>query len=112
MPTDNEVIGFAIPHKMTIGIMSAANSQGSTGRARTVSGSDEPTATFSLQKNTAEFGTVNFAAAATTPTFSVASATSFIPGDALEIVAPTFGSPTTVIAGVAITLRAGVKVHN
>lgn len=47
------------------------------------------TTTFSLKKNGVEFATISFAPAATSATFTAASATSLSPGDILTLVAPT-----------------------
>jgi hypothetical protein len=82
---------FSIPSGGTL-------SQGSAGKAAGSAYS------FSLNKNGVSFGTVNFAASATTATFTVASATSFAAGDVISIVAA--ASPDVSIADIAITLAA------
>lgn len=57
---------------------------------------------FSLKKNGTQFATINFAAAATVPTFTAASATSFAVGDKLTVTAP--ASQDTTLADVMLTL--------
>ena len=61
-------------------------------------------ATFSIKKNGSEIGTLNFAASATTATFTMASATSFANGDVLDVVAP--GSQDATLADIRGTLAA------
>jgi hypothetical protein len=57
---------------------------------------------FDLQKNGSSFGTMRFAAAATTATFIAASSTSFAAGDILTVVAP--ASPDATLAGIGFSL--------
>jgi hypothetical protein len=71
-------------------------SQGTAGVAAT------GTTSYSIKKNGANVGTMAFAAAATTATFSMASATTFMAGDILTVVAP--ASPDTTLANLAWTL--------
>jgi len=65
-------------------------------------------AVFSLQKNGVQFGTVTFAASATAGTFSVASDTTFAPGDVLSVIGPATADAT--LADVSITLRGTTDV--
>lgn len=78
----------------------ATNSQGKSGTAATAQ------TDFSLQKNGVSFGTMRFAAAATTATFVSVSATSFAAGDELRIVAPSSADAT--LADIVFTI-AGVQ---
>lgn len=57
---------------------------------------------ISLQKNGVPFGTITFAAAGTTGTFTIAGTTVFNPGDFLDIVAPS--TADTLLRDTAITL--------
>jgi hypothetical protein len=57
---------------------------------------------YSIQRNGTPVGTMNFAAAATVATFTMASATAFSAGDLLTVVAP--ASPDPSLAGLAWTL--------
>jgi len=63
-------------------------SQGTAGVAATSS------TTYAIKKNAANIGTMVFAAAATTATFAMASATTFMSGDVLTVVAPLTPDPT------------------
>jgi hypothetical protein len=60
-------------------------------------------ATYTVRKNTVQFGTLNFAAGATVATFT-GTATVFNPADILAIVAP--ASPDATLANVAFALSA------
>jgi hypothetical protein len=71
-------------------------SQGTAGVAATA------TTSYSIKKNGANVGTMVFAAGATTATFSMASATTFMAGDILTVVAP--ASPDATLANLAWTL--------
>ena len=73
-----------------------AGSQGTAGVAATAA------TTYSIQKNAAYVGTMVFAASATTATFTMASATTFMAGDVLTVVAP--ASPDPTLANLAWTL--------
>lgn len=59
---------------------------------------------FTLYKNGASIGTVNFAASATSGTFSFLTSTSFVPGDYLDMIAP--ATPDGTLANIGITLLA------
>lgn len=85
------VRGFTLPASLT----------GSKGSCRV--GPTSTSVVLSLKKNGVEFGTVTFAAAATTCTFSAASSTSFVEGDYLTLVAPAGLNESFVDVG--ITLR-------
>lgn len=61
---------------------------GLTGSIARVITAPAATATFSIQKNGSQIGTMSFAAAATSGTFSMAAAVSFVAGDVLSVVAP------------------------
>lgn len=72
------------------------NSQGVSGTAATAQ------TDFDIQKNNVSVGTMRFAAAATSATFIMASAQSFVAGDILTVVAP--ASPDATLAGVSFVL--------
>jgi hypothetical protein len=61
---------------------------------------------FDIKKNGSSVGTLRFAASATTATFIMASETSLVASDQLEIIAP--GTPDTTLADIAWTLRGNV----
>jgi len=71
-------------------------SQGTAGVAATAA------TTYAIKKNGVSVGTMMFAAAATTATFAMASATTFMSGDILTVVAP--ASPDPTLANLAWTL--------
>ena len=71
-------------------------SQGTAGVAATA------TTTYSIRKNGANVGTMVFGGSATTATFTMASATTFMAGDILTLVAP--ASPDATLANLAWTL--------
>ena len=73
-----------------------AGSQGTAGVAAISSTS------YAIKKNAANIGTMVFAAAATTATFAMAAATTFMSGDVLTVVAPLTPDPT--LANLAWTL--------
>jgi len=72
-----------------------AGSQGTAGVAATA------TAVFAVQKNGADVGSMVFAAAATTATFTMPAATTFDAGDVLTLTAP--ASPDPTLANLAWT---------
>jgi hypothetical protein len=71
-------------------------SQGTAGIVATAS------ATYSIQKNGSNVGTMAFAAGLTTATFTMASTTTFMAGDILTVVAP--ASPDATLENLAWTL--------
>jgi len=71
-------------------------SQGTAGVGATA------TTTYSIRKNGSSVGTMVFTAGATTATFTMASATTFMAGDILTVVAP--ASPDATLANLAWTL--------
>jgi len=71
-------------------------SQGTAGIAATAS------ATYSIQKNGSNVGTMTFAAGLTTAAFTMASTTTFMDGDILTVVAP--ASPDATLENFAWTL--------
>jgi putative tail protein len=73
-----------------------AGSQGTAAIAATAS------TTYDIQKNATSVGTMMFAATATTATFAMPSATTFMTGDVLTVVAPP--SPDPTLANLAWTL--------
>ena len=70
-------------------------SQGTAGGAATA------TATYSIRKNGTTVGTMVFAPGATTATFTMGSATTYVAGDILTVVAPS--SPDATLANLAWT---------
>jgi hypothetical protein len=60
------------------------------------------TATYHVSKNGTTVGAMVFAAGATTATFTMSSATTYLAGDILTVVAPT--SPDATLANLAWTL--------
>jgi hypothetical protein len=84
---------FATPVTLPAGL---AGSYGTAGTAATAA------ASFSVAKNGTGVGTMDFAASATSATFSMAAATDFGGGDVLTIVAP--ASPDATLANLAWTL--------
>jgi len=75
-----------------------AGSQGTAGGAATA------TATYSIRKNGTTVGTMVFAPGATTATFTMGSATTYVAGDILTVVAPsspdaTFSQPRWTFVG-------------
>lgn len=87
---------FAGPVNFPAGLSGSA---GSAGTAATAS------ATFKIEKNGTQVGTMVFAASATAATFTMASATSFAAGDVLLILAPNPADAT--LANLAWTLSGG-----
>jgi hypothetical protein len=73
-----------------------SGSQGTAGVAATA------TTTYNIRKNGANVGTMVFAAGATAATFAMASATTFMAGDILTVVAPAL--PDATLANLAWTL--------
>lgn len=61
---------------------------------------------FDILKNGVSFGTMRFAASATTATFIAASSTSFVAGDVLSVVAP--ATPDVTLSNIGFSL-AGVR---
>jgi hypothetical protein len=74
-----------------------AGSVASLGTAPTAS------AAFSLTKNGSAIGTLNFAAGATSGTFTVAAAQNFVSGDVLAITAP--GTADSTLSDLSVTLN-------
>lgn len=97
-PTSSQVLlrfvairSFTFPASMT-------GSRGSAGTASTAS------TVFSFKKNGTQFATATFAIAGTIPTWVAATATSFVAGDVLTIVAP--ASADATLAAIAFGLLA------
>jgi hypothetical protein len=101
LPGDGAVILRFVASRALQVPAALANSQGLVGTAPTAP------ADFSLRKNGVQFGLASFAAAATTCTFTAATATDFVAGDLLSIVAPSPQDAT--LAELAITL-ASVRI--
>lgn len=62
---------------------------------------------FSIRKNGVQFATMNFAASATTATFTAASDTSFVAGDVLTVVSPSPADSAMADIGFAL---AGIRL--
>jgi hypothetical protein len=75
---------------------------GLTGSQGTVGTAASVTTTFSIRKNGANVGSMMFAAGATTASFTMASATIFLAGDIMTVVAPVSADAT--LANLAWTL--------
>ena len=93
------VLHAVIPVGMTL----PASLTDSVGYSDTLATADSE---FSIQKNGVEVGTMTFGSGGATPTFVMASATSFAAGDRLKVVAP--ASPDATLAGISFTI-AGVR---
>jgi hypothetical protein len=102
-------VGLHLPDLSTAGALLAeivlaravdfpAGFSGSTGYARIAA---TAATVLDVQKNGSNIGTVTFAAAGSTPTFALASATSFAAGDRLGIVNEDPADAT--LAGVSLT---------
>lgn len=92
-PADGELCAiFAVSKPFTVA------SSGSQGTAEVAAAAS---ATFSLRKNGAQFGTATFNAGASTASFSVTQ-TSFVAGDRIQVVAP--GTADTNLSDIALTL--------
>jgi len=78
-----------------------SGSQGVAGTAATAA------ASFSLQKNGTEFATMDFAADATTATFTCASDTDFAAGDILTVLVP--AAPDDTLADIGFSLS-GIRL--
>jgi hypothetical protein len=74
-----------------------AGSQGVCGTAATAA------STFTINKNGVQVGTMVFAAAATTATFTMASATGFAAGDVLTVIAPAGQDSTLADLGFSLS---------
>lgn len=59
---------------------------------------------LSVRKNAVQFGTITFAISGTVGTVAAASATAFVAGDVIDVVAP--GTPDDTLADIAIMLCA------
>lgn len=90
-------------HVFTRAVTFPVDLTGSQGDAETAATSDT---NFDLQKNGVSFGTMTFAAAATTATFTCASGASFSAGDVLTVIAP--GTPDATLADIGWMLK-GVR---
>lgn len=89
------LLKFVVVRAFTLPI----NLTGSQGHAETAANAESD---FDIQKNSVSIGTMRFAASGTVATFIHASATSFVAGDQLSIVAP--NPQDANLADVAMTL--------
>lgn len=80
-PIDSEVL---VEAPFALQVQFPANMQGSVGKASVAATAN---AVFSIQKNGVQFATMTFAAGSTSATFA-GTATSFVSGDELKVVAP------------------------
>lgn len=99
-PTNSEVV---LLHPVTDAFTLASGASGSYGRSLVAS---TGSVTYDLAKNAVSFGTMNFAAAASTATFTVASPVSFVASDYVTVTAPVTADAS--LSGVSFTLR-GVR---
>jgi hypothetical protein len=81
----------------------AANFSGSYAKAATAAAAST---TFDVQKNGVSIGTFNFAAAASTATFTAGSITSFAAGDVLKVVCP--ATPDVLLSDISLSLAGTV----
>ena len=95
-PTANLVVQRYVFAGTVMFAAGLTGSQGTAGVAATAA------TTYSIRKNGSNVGTMVFAAGATTATFTMASATTFMAGDVLTMVAP--ASPDATLANLAWTL--------
>jgi len=87
---------FSAPYTLAVGMEGSFASAGTSATA---------TATFKIEKNGVQVGSMIFAALpATTATFTMSTATSFSPGDALTVIAP--GSQDSTLANIGWTFIA------
>lgn len=95
------MLRFPLPRKVEFP-SGLTDSQGVAGTSATAQ------TDFDIQKGGSSVGTMRFAAAATTATFIMASATTFNAGDVLTVVAP--GTPDATLADVGFALAAVQKL--
>lgn len=101
-PGDAATYNIMIPHALEIPA-GLANSFGYAGTTSTGS------AVYNLHKNGgAAFGTVTFSTGNATPVFAAATATSFVAGDRLTIIAPTPQDATLADVGFTIYARRSI----
>jgi len=91
------ILTFKLPRACTLD----ANFSGSTAYAAEAA---TESSVFSINKNGSQIGTITYAAASDTATFSTQAAISLTAGDVLSIVAP--ATPDATLSGVAFTLAA------
>src|SRR6516225_3436015 len=96
LPTANLVVQRYVFAGTVMFAAGLTGSQGTAGVAATAA------TTYSIRKNGSNVGTMVFAAGATTATFTMASATTFMAGDVVTMVAP--ASPDATLANLARTL--------
>jgi hypothetical protein len=97
VPTASQIVCF---HTFTIPVGFVASLTGAKGKAKTAATAQTD---FDIQKNGASFGTMRFAASATTATFIAASSSSFVAGDDITVIAPT--TPDATLADITLTLQ-------
>lgn len=90
----SEVI--TVTYNMTIDDFSLTGSYAKAGTAATAS------TTFSIKKNGSSIGSLNFAAGATSGTFTFTSAVTTSPGDVVQVVAP--ASPDATLANINLAV--------
>ena len=87
-------------HVFPVAVDVPSGMTGSQGTAETAATAQTD---FDVQKNGVSAGTMRFAAAATTATFIMATATSFSPGDKLQLIAP--ATPDSTLADIAWSFK-------
>lgn len=101
VPTGGSII---LRYPLPRGVRFPVGMANSRGVAGTVSGA---TATFSIRKNGTQFATMLFAAGISTATFTAATATDFVAGDVLTIIAPSPADSTLSDIGFSL---AGIRL--
>jgi len=95
LPASQVMLRYPFPRAVTFP-SGLTNSRGVAGAAATGA------KVIDLRKNNVSFGSINFAAGATTATFTMASATSFASGDVLTAIAPASADATLADLGISL----------
>ena len=96
-PPNNALIGFIVMTRTVEFVSGLTGSYGESVISATAS------TDFDIKKNGSSIGTINWAAAATSATFTFASTTSFSAGDELKVFAP--ATQDSTLSGISISLK-------